>query len=321
LTKASRLLCHYTSIEGLAGIVKNKQIWATHPYYLNDASELKAGLSYLFEECFSKLHSKVQSLVEHAYLQMLKAEKGGLSNQYCLPVEAEKVIHKRVQVVLKELKNNVSDFVFVASFCGEQGIDSNYHWLTYSHNLTGYCIIFEEDYIKNLAFPNTTMNLEEVEYCNSYDDLLNEVADLISSVIFTEFSRAKIAREFDYGEIDGECLKKNLLDMTTRVNRSLAMYKPCEYSEELESRLVAMKFLSPESDDGLPNIEFRTSSSGTFIPYQPIPIDPTKIKKVIIRSDSHIELKIKSCELFLRKELGGNCPEVVASKATLRTSL
>lgn len=113
--------------------------------------------------------------------------------------------------------------------------------------------------------------------------------------------------------------------MTKVINKLLALYKPEAFKGELESRLVSLKLrdrgINKLSDEILPEIEFRYSNSGTFIPYQPIPIDPSRIKKVIIRSDSHIDLKIKSCELFLRKELGENCPEVVASKATLRTSL
>lgn len=35
------ILHHYTTQEGLLGIVESKSIWATNIYYLNDAAEYK----------------------------------------------------------------------------------------------------------------------------------------------------------------------------------------------------------------------------------------------------------------------------------------
>jgi hypothetical protein len=38
-------LYHYTSIDGLHGIVENRSIWASMIHYLNDAAELKTAIS------------------------------------------------------------------------------------------------------------------------------------------------------------------------------------------------------------------------------------------------------------------------------------
>jgi hypothetical protein len=40
MNESEKILYHYTSLEGLLGIIKNKSIWATNVLYLNDASEL-----------------------------------------------------------------------------------------------------------------------------------------------------------------------------------------------------------------------------------------------------------------------------------------
>ena len=325
-----KLVCHYTSIEGLAGIVRNKQIWATHPYYLNDTSELKSGLKFVFEDEFQNLNSKVMCQVTAQQLNRLRNEKGLSFRDYCLPVDAEEAINERVKVVLNELKKNMAESIFVASFCNQSGIDSNYHWLSYAPNGTGYCLIFEESYIRSLVFSNAEIDFGPVKYCDTYDDLLNEVAKEVSELINQLFYKSSIARRFDNNTMDEGAIEKDMFEMTKKVNRILAMYKPSQYKGELESRLLSMKFntdkmnfvtASISSKPELPDIEFRISKSGTFIPYQPIPIDPKKIKKVVVRSDSHIDLKMKSCTMFLEKELGGDLPEVIKSSATLRTSL
>lgn len=170
MTKTSRLLCHYTSIEGLAGIVKNRQIWATHPYYLNDASELKGVFSYIFEEKNAELHSRVESNLVTLLKKKLFAERKleSLTNE--IPQKARAELIKWSNRVIKELKDNISEFVFVTSFTNSSGIDSNYHWMTYTPESTGYCLVFEESYIDSLAFKDTEMTLQGIEYTENYQD-------------------------------------------------------------------------------------------------------------------------------------------------------
>jgi DUF2971 family protein len=57
-------LFHYTTAEGLKGIIENNCLWATSASYLNDASEIEYGCN-LLEEVFTDWHStrsKTQSL-------------------------------------------------------------------------------------------------------------------------------------------------------------------------------------------------------------------------------------------------------------------
>jgi hypothetical protein len=48
--KPKELLYHYTTQDGLLGIVKNKEIWATHTQYLNDQREYLHALKIVREE-------------------------------------------------------------------------------------------------------------------------------------------------------------------------------------------------------------------------------------------------------------------------------
>jgi hypothetical protein len=47
-------LYHYTTAEGLIGIVKNREIWATDIFYLNDQREFRHGIKLAVEELQGK---------------------------------------------------------------------------------------------------------------------------------------------------------------------------------------------------------------------------------------------------------------------------
>ena len=55
-------LSHYTDVNGLSGILKDKSIHATHYQYLNDSSELAYGIEILSHALREKRRSAVRSL-------------------------------------------------------------------------------------------------------------------------------------------------------------------------------------------------------------------------------------------------------------------
>jgi hypothetical protein len=50
MNESDKILFHYTSLEGLLGIIESQSIWATNVLYLNDASELNYLIKLLIEE-------------------------------------------------------------------------------------------------------------------------------------------------------------------------------------------------------------------------------------------------------------------------------
>jgi len=50
MKKKDKLVFHYTSLEGLLGIIESKSIWATNVLYMNDASELNYAKKLFKEE-------------------------------------------------------------------------------------------------------------------------------------------------------------------------------------------------------------------------------------------------------------------------------
>src|ERR1700727_58993 len=47
--RPDKVLYHYTSAEGLKGIIENNELWATSAYYLNDSAEMFYGYNVLRE--------------------------------------------------------------------------------------------------------------------------------------------------------------------------------------------------------------------------------------------------------------------------------
>ncbi|MEW8436923.1 MAG: DUF2971 domain-containing protein [Candidatus Thiodiazotropha taylori] len=57
-TQPTKPLFHYTTLQGLTGIVESSKLWATNVFYLNDASEVKHAASLLKLAIDKKLQSK-----------------------------------------------------------------------------------------------------------------------------------------------------------------------------------------------------------------------------------------------------------------------
>jgi len=110
------LLCHYTTLSGLIGIVDSKCIWASSMHYLNDSAELKHAFSLI--QAWLELH--------------LKHERGPCNDLYGALLEALPLF---------------SEFqIFVCSFSALG--DTLSQWRGYCPNGIGCSIGFSPDMIK-----------------------------------------------------------------------------------------------------------------------------------------------------------------------------
>ena len=113
------LLYHYTTPEGLLGIVKQREIWATHTQYLNDVREF----SHAVEMAREELH-RMMGLPDSGELQpMLCSMKDSLEG-----IESVNVC--------------------VASF-SEEG-DSLSQWRAYCGEATGFSVGFSGQFLKSI---------------------------------------------------------------------------------------------------------------------------------------------------------------------------
>ncbi|MEO7029140.1 MAG: hypothetical protein ABI147_07025 [Acidobacteriaceae bacterium] len=103
------LLYHYTNGTGLFGIFRDKAIWASSAYHLNDSNEFRYAIQLIKEELINRI----------------RGEKDARNETY--------------SDLLKELDNFQSGIqVFVASFSEEGDLLSQ--WLSYGNRLNGYAI-------------------------------------------------------------------------------------------------------------------------------------------------------------------------------------
>ncbi len=56
-------LYHYTTQDGLRGIIKSRSLWFTNIFYINDASEF----NYIFKLVQEELNLKVQNVLRGLY--------------------------------------------------------------------------------------------------------------------------------------------------------------------------------------------------------------------------------------------------------------
>jgi hypothetical protein len=75
------ILYHYTTIEGLQGIVKSKSIWASDYRFLNDASEFQHGLA-MFDRIFSSYRTKLPDDIVDSMSSLRHAIEVG--HEFCM---------------------------------------------------------------------------------------------------------------------------------------------------------------------------------------------------------------------------------------------
>lgn len=115
-------LYHYTSLDGLKGILKTRRLWSTDYRYLNDPSEIKHGkkiISDFFEGKFSQIQDKKLVKKFRYCLDML----GGRENRLC----------------------------YITSFC-EEG-DHLLAWRCYGNDGGGFSIGFKKEFFQRIEKP------------------------------------------------------------------------------------------------------------------------------------------------------------------------
>jgi len=85
-----KTLYHYTTQRGLLGIIENKEIWASHTQYLNDAREYRHALEMVREELSLMKKQGLSSEQEHFIDEMEGALEGAEGMNVCVCSFSEK---------------------------------------------------------------------------------------------------------------------------------------------------------------------------------------------------------------------------------------
>jgi hypothetical protein len=156
------LVWHYTTQEGLLGILKSKSIWMTKIQYLNDSKEFSLALD-LFNHELEQLGKKGVCVNPRTFREI-----SNLVEQY------------------------ESSAVYVASF--SETNDSLSQWRAYSGGSNGFSIAFRSNHLEVLASLNDAM----FHHC-IYDE--KEHSAIISSFFVNQFSsRPNLKNVLSYEE-------------------------------------------------------------------------------------------------------------------------
>ena len=248
----TNLLYHYTSVEGLKGIIETNELWATSAYYLNDAAEISYGcgvLKRILDEWIQKNPQLVNSLVSGLAYNLRKAFGEDFHNKTLMPP------------------------IYVACFCEEDNLLSQWraHGQSGGYSLgftiTGHSGFTEPDLVPE---PKTyTAKLVKVEYDR---DRQEEVCRSILKPLFEILADNATARAIvEIGDHPLFGYSKFLRVSTDLLMEEIVTFKNESFKAENEWRLVVRprELVKQGVDDGgktLTPVYFRYAK-GMLIPY------------------------------------------------------
>lgn len=317
ISAAHPTIWHYTTAEGLHGILTSQQLWATNFSYLNDDEELKGFFS-------RKLPMLVQMGVEEGLKQLRTRLRGDDVREF--DQEREGMLKTIVEALSNAIATTTLRLdIYVASFSfinadrpgdAEDGLLSQ--WRGYGQD-GGYAIAFDTEGIhtlleeENKRYQYAFLNFSDVDYHQddwvSNKNRFSETLDFEQQVIDT---CTKVACEGLESQLDS--LFVPILSQAVR-------HKHRGFSEEQEVRVAAVRLTRKllESADGAHgNVPPHKTVSfyprkGVLVPYiaffDAIPDDQRKlpIQEIIVGPHPDKLKRKKAIEMRL-EELGLNVP-------------
>jgi hypothetical protein len=229
---------HYTTGEGLKGIVENKALWATAAYYLNDTSEIDYGCELAAEQLLDK--------AKHSDEKFVRAALESAIDRLLIPGQRE----------LRLLS------LYVACFCESGNLLSQ--WRAYSGS-GGFALGFGQSVQHMKSEGMTVSPLQKVLYERQIQ--VRRVVDLIEEIV-TIFQDNDVCR----GETSGpsqEDVAYASGEIAQVLLATVVCFKAPDFAEEQEWRLVCQPQFAEDSEKTKAIrrvVKFRASSRG-LIPY------------------------------------------------------
>ncbi|MEM5481062.1 DUF2971 domain-containing protein [Pseudoalteromonas fuliginea] len=308
---------HYTSADGLKGILESKSLWATNAEYLNDFREIKEGidtinslrqgLSEFSQEKFEEIYAKHKNMPLEVIQKAMKNKEVHLAN-HCL------------KFLWDIIDNNNINEIYTTSFTTK--CDSLNHWLTYGSEQTSYCIkfnkekLFDDEYFRQRKFlsgydyvdyqPTEEMlhSLIEEHYLpevlsyvldsNLNENDLNEKCAITAIEIFNEaiFKIASIKDQaFEYEEEYRFTLfYPGLVSLNENTEKC--------YFDFIDSSDIDFMELENGVKEFFP-LCYRTLNSGVIAPYRAIPFPKHSIEEIIVGPSENKDLAVKGLRSLL----------------------
>jgi len=266
---SSGFLFHYTTADGLKGIIEKNELWATSAYFLNDSSEISYGCGVLRE-----------------VLDFWIAQNSNRSASLSL---------RLAQDIRKSFGDDASPSIYVACFCEKDDLLSQ--WRAYGQS-GGYSFGFKvpaSDMSRGFKPEASTYTAKWVKVHYDRSEQVKKCRSVLDSVLAMS-DNPKIAQaiaDFDsHPQVGYPVFQRLLIDILLE---EIVSFKNKAFAVEEEWRVVVRQreLVKQGTDDGgkLPApINFR-SSKGVLIPYiRLIPTSPPeKLPIACIRSGPTLE--------------------------------
>ncbi len=231
-------LWHYTTIEGLMGILKSQRLWATDYRHLNDYSELLYSRSIFQIELFQRINAYINDQYEkNADLKTIVDSQGGISK-----VAGEET-KDLVQIVCDALmhKPPLSSTAYILSFCINDKNTKNdgllSQWRGYGPD-GGYAIAFDfqeliESFNKENEFTHVFSDSGKVCYEFEKLPVYDKLSEHLHRIVL-----------FAYDIFYARIIKTNFPNPTPEIVESLIhcliRFKHSGFHEEKEYRFFAL---------------------------------------------------------------------------------
>jgi len=300
-------LYHYTTWEGLKGILQTQSLWATNYKFLNDFSEL-----VLFRD---RLIALIYPVVLEGYKKLIAHRptiKGKILEQGGIEYNA----HHDAEVMVDSQYRALGNEVYILSFCGEpenQRIAENgllSQWRGYGTG-GGAALIFDTEQLEELlakevaSYEYSGIILADLIYSDDDQKLKEELADELKIL-------ADVARQFFNHENVGNGKEIDSSEGYFPFVSCISRYKHVGFCEENEVRVVALPTVIDSEIVKLAEVDGTTlkpeklrkhrMNMGHRVPYIELFDSPDiklPIEKIIIGPHKEKEArKEKICELF-----------------------
>ena len=272
-------LHHYTTAEGLKGIVESNSLWATAAYYLNDSSEVEYGCAVL----------------RAVLSDWVKANEQNLADSAIAVRELDRLISHPLS------QANRMTTMYVACFCERDNLLSQ--WRAYGQK-GGYSIGFPLRRREHLGLypqnPFYSAELLKVNYekhlqRRALNDLLKRIMPMFDNPLIAAGLKADKLADPSYAKFAEHLVY--LLELVYEVLLEVIVtFKNKAFEEEREWRIVVMprslsaRPIDSDSAQNVPTVQFRplrgvltpyfslTATSGQKLPIESVRFGPTLAK-------------------------------------------
>lgn len=246
-------LFHYTSSEGLYGILGSNCLWATHFKFLNDSNEFYAARKSLTQFVEVEIRKKIAALKVSGKISL----KGGVSLRELSDHEAGVIVNSMYEATLNGAQPFIFSFFVTDSTASDYRNGQLLHWATYGRG-GGYALEMNPHKIAKLL-EGRTENL----LCQKAIYVKGGVPEILKDDYETI---GKVSQEMIEALLNDNLNNLDVSKSAASFMRIASVIKDAFFEGEKEARLVSLRLKAP-GEKYIPPQIFVRHSDHRAMPY------------------------------------------------------